>query len=193
MWHLSEKNPYKNLNRLQPIKYTRPTCYFPVSGSEAQGHFIEMPKGFFPHSINRLLARNCRGQKFQVCLHPPPNFREMPSSPYSSFADCRLMQQLHIWCQGGPLPCGHRPLEARKAFFRGHRWTFSCGCPQQSQPSVQATAAGSRTSAHWAHQTSFICFPPHIRIFTQAAVSSGISFPSYLFGPPWLCNLYYNY
>lgn len=69
----------------------------------------------------------------------------MPSLPYSSFAHCKLVQQLHIWCQGGPLPCGHRPLEARKAFFCGHRWTFSCGCPQQSQLTVEATVAGSRT------------------------------------------------
>lgn len=63
------------------------------------------------------------------------------------------------------LPCGHRPLEARKAFFSGHRWTLSRGCPQQSQLTIEAVVAGSRTSTHWAHQPSFIHFPPICPIF----------------------------
>lgn len=95
---------------------------------------------------------------------------EIPNTPASSykfqgnafltiFLFCRLQARAaasHLVS----LPCGHRPLEAREAFFSGHRWTFSCGCPQQSQLTIEAAVAGSRTSTRWAHQPSFIHLPP---------------------------------
>lgn len=69
----------------------------------------------------------------------------MPSSPYSSFADCSLLQQLRICsCSvaGGFPPRGHGPLAARKAFLCGHRWTFSLWLPSAEPADHQGYGGG---------------------------------------------------
>lgn len=69
----------------------------------------------------------------------------MPSSPYSSFADCSLLQQLRICsCSvvGGFPPHGHGPLAARKTFLCGHRWTFSLWLPSADPADHQGYGGG---------------------------------------------------
>lgn len=151
MWHLSERNLPKNLNRLWPIKHTRPMCYSLVSHLEVHGHFIEMLTGFFPPQHQQAASKELSGLEMPNISASSYEFQRNAILTILLF--CRLQA-----CAAAPhlvsLPCGHRPLEARKAVFCGHRWTFSCGYPQQSQLTIKDTMAGSRTSTHWAHQPS---------------------------------------
>lgn len=135
MWHLSEKNLYKNLNKLQPIKHTRPPCYFLVSCLEVQGNFIEMPKGFFPPQHQQAASREL--SMLEIPNISASSYKFQGHSFLTVFLFCRLQAcaaAAHLVSGRAPCPW---PLEARKAFFCGHRWTFSCGCSQQSQLTIQ--------------------------------------------------------
>lgn len=160
MWHLSERNLPKNLNRLWPTKHTRPMCYSLVSHLEVHGHFIEMPTGFFPPQHQQAASKELSGLEMPNISASSYEFQRNAILTILLF--CRLQA-----CAAAPhlvsLPCGHRPLGGQKGCFLWPQMDLFMWLPS-AEPADHQGYDG-RVKNFNSLGTPALTFLPYIRMF----------------------------